>query len=106
MPIYEYLCKNCGSLTEVMQKISDPAPTACDNCHKGPLEKQMSMTSFALKGTGWYVTDFKGNSDKKPSATPSPSSSTGTTDPAKPVTASPDPAPAASSTPAPASDPK
>ena len=65
MPIYEYRCEACGNEIEVMQKISDPAPTTCTACGKGPMGKQLSKSSFALKGTGWYVTDFKGGSPKK-----------------------------------------
>jgi putative FmdB family regulatory protein len=67
MPLYEYKCSACSHLDEVLQKMSDPAPEACSQCGKGPMVKQMSMTSFALKGTGWYVTDFKGGSSPKKS---------------------------------------
>ena len=62
MPIYEYRCEACATPVEVMQKSTDPAPEACETCGKGPMVKQLSMSSFALKGTGWYVTDFKGGS--------------------------------------------
>lgn len=68
MPIYEYECKACGDIAEVMQKMSDPAPEACPACHKGPLVKIMSRTAFVLKGEGWYVTDFRDK--KKPAAKP------------------------------------
>jgi len=69
MPIYEYTCEACQANMEVMQKISDPAPTSCEKCGNGPVKRQMSRsTSFALRGSGWYVTDFKGDSNKsKPS---------------------------------------
>ncbi|MCX6125307.1 MAG: zinc ribbon domain-containing protein [Proteobacteria bacterium] len=79
MPIYEYSCRACGHLEEILQKMSDPAPTACSQCGKGPVEKQMSLSSFALKGTGWYVTDFKGTAPPKPefSSGSSPESSNG-----------------------------
>ena len=60
MPIYEYECQACGDVQELMQKISDPAPEACGACHKGPMVKMISKTSFILKGGGWYVTDFRG----------------------------------------------
>ena len=59
MPIYEYACKACGHQTEVMHKISDPAPKKCPECGKPKLEKQMSATGFRLGGGGWYETDFK-----------------------------------------------
>jgi putative FmdB family regulatory protein len=62
MPIYEYRCESCHVPVEVMQKSTDPAPASCDKCGKGPMVKQLSMSSFALKGNGWYVTDFKGGS--------------------------------------------
>ena len=65
MPIYEYRCEKCGATVEVMQKIADPAPATCETCGVGPMEKLLSRSSFALKGTGWYVTDFKGGSGPK-----------------------------------------
>ncbi len=57
MPIYEYQCQNCGAQLEVMQKISDAPLTECTTCG-GVLEKQWSQTSFQLKGSGWYVSDY------------------------------------------------
>lgn len=67
MPIYEYACTKCGHQLEVMQKISDKPLTRCPNC-KGKLEKLFSQTSFQLKGSGWYVTDYSksggGKADK------------------------------------------
>jgi len=59
MPIYEFKCQNCGTITEKWQKIEDPYPTDCPVCNKGKLDKIMSTTGFALKGGGWYATDFK-----------------------------------------------
>ena len=53
---------------EVMQKYTDPAPTTCESCGKGPMVKQLSLSSFALKGTGWYVTDFRGGDSGAPQA--------------------------------------
>lgn len=69
MPIYEFECKSCGTVQEVMQKMSDPPPEACGSCEKGPLVKLMSRTAFVLKGAGWYVTDFR-DKGKKPEAKP------------------------------------
>ena len=75
MPIYEYDCPECSQTVEVIQKISDPAPSSCPQCHTlTPLQKRVSRSSFRLKGTGWYETDFKNkgkkseksHSDKKP----------------------------------------
>lgn len=57
MPIYEYECQKCHAQTEVMQKMTDKPLTKCGECG-GRLEKQWSSTSFQLKGSGWYVTDY------------------------------------------------
>lgn len=65
MPIYEYHCTHCGENTEVLQKLSDAPEKTCPNCHKDNLVKQMSSPSFQLKGTGWYVTDFKNKKENK-----------------------------------------
>jgi len=56
MPIYEYECGKCGTF-EATQKITDRALTRCPTC-KGKVKKLISNTSFQLKGTGWYVTDY------------------------------------------------
>lgn len=64
MPIYEYVCKQCGKLSDVLQKLTDPPPEACPGCGaKGPLERVISRTSFVLKGGGWY-SDLYGSSKK------------------------------------------
>jgi putative FmdB family regulatory protein len=57
MPIYEYECLHCGNITEEWQKISDPPLETCPHCH-GRVKKLMSMNTFHLKGSGWYVTDY------------------------------------------------
>jgi len=59
MPIYEYSCQKCDHHLEVMQKMSDKPLTRCPEC-KGKLEKIFSQTSFQLKGSGWYVSDYTG----------------------------------------------
>ena len=59
MPIYEYSCQKCHERVEVMQKITDKPLKRCKSCG-GKLEKEWSTTSFQLKGTGWYVTDYAG----------------------------------------------
>jgi putative FmdB family regulatory protein len=64
VPIYGYQCEACGHIFELMQKMSDPAPTACPSCGKPDLRKQLSAAGFQLKGGGWYATDFKGGGDK------------------------------------------
>lgn len=67
MPIYEYQCQMCGHQFETIQKISDQPLKECPVCHKEALSKLISATSFQLKGTGWYATDFrdKGKQPKK-----------------------------------------
>ena len=60
MPIYEYECTKCGHQTETWQKFSDPPLTTCDLCH-GKMKKLISQSTFHLKGTGWYVTDYASN---------------------------------------------
>ena len=56
MPIYEYTCQKCGTF-EVTQRITDNALAKCPTC-KGKVKKLISNTSFQLKGTGWYITDY------------------------------------------------
>ena len=58
MPLYEYGCEKCQKTFEVMQNFSDAPLELCPEC-KGPVRKRMSSTSFALKGSGWYTTDYK-----------------------------------------------
>ncbi len=57
MPIYEYKCLKCGEVFEAFQKISDDPLTRCKFCG-GPVEKLISHTTFRLKGSGWYLTDY------------------------------------------------
>jgi putative FmdB family regulatory protein len=57
MPIYKYKCEKCGSHIEVIQKINDAPLKRCVKC-RGKLEKVVSRTSFQLKGSGWYATDY------------------------------------------------
>ncbi len=58
MPIYEYHCDHCGSDFEVMQRVSEPPVETCERCGAGPVHKLISQSSFILKGSGWYVTDY------------------------------------------------
>jgi putative FmdB family regulatory protein len=62
MPIYAYRCDECGFAKDVLQKISDPVLTVCPTCGKSSFKKQVTAAGFQLKGTGWYVTDFRGGS--------------------------------------------
>ena len=57
MPIYEYQCCKCGEIFEAFQKISDDPLTECKFC-QGKVEKLISQSSFQLKGSGWYLTDY------------------------------------------------
>lgn len=59
MPIYEYRCEACGAELEKLQKISDPVLRDCPECGRETLVKLVSATSFRLKGSGWYESDFK-----------------------------------------------
>ena len=57
MPIYEYVCEKCGSRIEIIQRVGDAPPKRCRKC-RGKLQKAISRTSFQLKGSGWYATDY------------------------------------------------
>jgi len=64
MPIYEYRCEKCQHQFDLLQKITDEPVKECPECG-GPVTKLVSSTSFILKGSGWYVTDYgKGNGGK------------------------------------------
>ena len=100
MPLYEYQCKSCHTLTERIQKFSDPPLTVCPHCG-GELEQLLSAPAVQFKGAGWYVTDYarkgsggapkdgkstgdsgsKGSGDVSASSSSSPSS-----EPSKPAT--------------------
>ena len=61
MPIYEYECTACGRIEEALQKISEKPLTKCQSC-SGKLHKLVSQSTFHLKGTGWYATDYAAKS--------------------------------------------
>jgi putative FmdB family regulatory protein len=67
MPIYAYRCTNCGHAQDVLRKISDPPLSVCPACGASTFVKQVTAAGFQLKGSGWYVTDFRG--DKKSTKT-------------------------------------
>lgn len=105
MPIYAYKCSSCGHAKDVLQKISDAPLTVCPACGAEAFTKQVTAAGFQLKGSGWYVTDFRGGNsgaggtsapaaDAKgadaPAAAPAPSTDGGA------KKESPAPAPAAS----------
>ena len=116
MPIYAYKCESCGHSKDVLQKMSDALLTVCPQCDASSFKKQLTSAGFQLKGSGWYVTDFRGgagaaagsgvesapvdSSNKSGETTATPAASSGTAAPATSasVTASAAPAPAASST--------
>ena len=96
MPIYAYRCSACGHAEDVLQKLSDPLLTVCPACSESAYVKQVTAAGFQLKGSGWYVTDFRngGNSSAKPGA--DGSSSAAATGGDKPAPAAAPSAPASS----------
>lgn len=77
MPIYAYKCSACQHEKDVLQKMSDPQLVDCPACGQPSFVKQVTAAGFQLKGSGWYVTDFRDNGSKKaPDSAPSPAAST------------------------------
>ncbi|MBV7539895.1 FmdB family zinc ribbon protein [Acidovorax sp. sic0104] len=108
MPIYAYKCGSCGHAKDVLQKISDAPLTVCPACGAEAFSKQVTAAGFQLKGSGWYVTDFRGGNsggggtsapatDTKTDSAPAAASATGTGDAPKKEAASPSTASAGSS---------
>jgi putative FmdB family regulatory protein len=64
MPVYEYQCRSCGKLHEIMQRYTDTPLAKCPECG-GEMKKLISNTSFVLKGTGWYKTDYPSGGGRK-----------------------------------------
>lgn len=62
MPIYAYKCESCGHAKDVLQKVSDEPLSVCPACGAPTFRKQLTAAGFQLKGTGWYVTDFRNGS--------------------------------------------
>ena len=88
MPIYAYRCERCGHAKDVIQKFSDAPLSLCPECGADAFRKQLTAPAFQLKGSGWYVTDFRDNgrkaakpdgatADAKPEAKPDAGSGTG-----------------------------
>jgi putative FmdB family regulatory protein len=103
MPIYAYKCESCGFAKDVLQKISDAPLQDCPTCGEPTFKKQLTAAGFQLKGSGWYVTDFKGGSAPSTAVAPAagdsaaaPAAKTDAASAAAPAVASPSPAPAAS----------
>ena len=122
MPIYAYKCDACGHAKDVLQKMSDPQLTDCPSCGQATFKKQLTAAGFQLKGTGWYVTDFREGGGKTaapavdaksgelsaPAATSSASAestSTPSVASTSSVASAPAASPASSSTPSPAAAP-
>jgi len=110
MPIYAYKCESCGFAKDVLQKISDPHLSDCPQCGKAAFQKQVTAAGFQLKGSGWYVTDFRGGDTAKapaagavagaeasttPATSDSPAASASSSDSSVSAAASPAPAAAA-----------
>ena len=68
MPIYAYRCDACGHAKDVLQKLSDPVLTTCPACGAEAFSKQVTAAGFQLKGSGWYVTDFRNGNNGAPAA--------------------------------------
>ncbi|WP_332742927.1 FmdB family zinc ribbon protein [Hydrogenophaga sp.] len=100
MPIYAYKCESCGHAKDVLQKMSDDPLTVCPACGQSSFKKQLTAAGFQLKGSGWYVTDFREGS--KPAATPAAEGAPAAAAPAKPAGDAAAPAPAAAPAAAPA----
>jgi putative FmdB family regulatory protein len=119
MPIYAYKCDACGHAKDVLQKMSDPQLTDCPACGQATFKKQLTAAGFQLKGTGWYVTDFregggkttapavdaKSGDSSAPAATTSASSEGVSTSSVAPTSTAPAASTASSSTPSPAATP-
>ena len=98
MPIYAYKCSACGHAKDVLQKISDAPLSECPECGQSTFSKQVTAAGFQLKGSGWYVTDFRGNgSGGSQGAAPA-----GASAPAESAASAAAPAAAPAATPAPA----
>jgi len=119
MPIYAYRCTTCGHAQDTLQKISDPVLTVCPACGAATYQKQVTAAGFQLKGSGWYVTDFRDGGKKaeggkeagadkavtaaapapadKPAETKSETKSETTAAPAAPAAPAPSPTPSSGS---------
>lgn len=82
MPIYAYRCEGCGFQKDALQKLSDPPLTDCPQCGEPKFAKQLTAAGFALKGSGWYVTDFRNPQTAKPAADKKAGETAGAKEPA------------------------
>ena len=81
MPLYEYACPACGHLAEIRHGFDDRPELKCEECGAGPLQRRFSAAPIVFKGSGFYVTDSRGKSEKSASK---PAASESTTEPTKP----------------------
>jgi len=97
MPIYAYKCSACGHAKDALQKMSDAPLTDCPACGAAAFSKQLTAAGFQLKGSGWYVTDFRDGSKTggESKSEPAPSDSSAATASTAAPAAAPAPAPAA-----------
>ena len=105
MPIYAYRCSTCGHAKDVLQKLSDAPLSICPACGAETFTKQVTAAGFQLKGSGWYVTDFKGGNSGAPASAPAAASSEGGAAAPAATAASPTPAAGSAAAPAPAPAP-
>jgi len=94
MPIYAYKCSACGFAKDALQKMSDAPLTVCPACGASAFEKQVTAAGFQLKGSGWYVTDFRDGGGKKSEPATAPASSDAAKSGESSSSAAPSPAPA------------
>ena len=105
MPIYAYKCESCGYARDVLQKLSDVPLTDCPQCGASSFKKQLTAAGFQLKGSGWYVTDFRGGdsgakADKAGDTAPATAASGADSKTAPGSSATATPAPTAAASPA------
>jgi putative FmdB family regulatory protein len=72
MPIYEYRCKACGHVFELIQRLDEPPPRKCSACASSKIEKLISRAAFQLKGGGWYSEGYSRGAESKKPSTESP----------------------------------
>ena len=77
MPIYAYKCGDCGHAKNIIKKISDAPLTDCPACGASAFAKQITAAGFQLKGSGWYVTDFRGGQGSGAGSAPAETKSDG-----------------------------
>ncbi len=98
MPIYAYRCEGCGFQKDALQKLSDPPLVDCPECGQPKFVKQVTAAGFALKGSGWYVTDFRDQGKKSSPASDAAGSNSAASTNTPAAGAASAPAPSTSST--------